>query len=133
MLSSVHTNAPNPAGAAPADRAAHPFTSGALRRNLRASLIDGAAVSIMTGIGEVYLPAFVLAIDPRAAVSSGLVASIPLLAGTIIQLRLSALVRRLGSVRRAVVLTAVIQALTFLPLMGSAMARTVPVITVFAL
>lgn len=95
-------------------------------------MIDGLSVAVMIGIGEAYLPAFVLAMDRRAAVSAGLVASVPLLVGTVIQLRLSALVRWLGSVRKTVVLTAVIQALSFLPLAAFALAGSVPVVTVFA-
>ena len=51
-----------------------------LRKDLRAICADGAAWSVMVGVGETYLPAFVLALM-ASQLASGLVAtmSMPLL------------------------------------------------------
>ena len=96
-----------------------------LRRDLRAILGDGAAFSAMVGIGETYLSAFALAIG-TGEVASGLVASIPLLAGALLQLASPWAVRRCGSHRRWVVLCASCQALTFAPLIGFALRGAMP-------
>lgn len=96
-----------------------------LRRDLRAILGDGAAFSVMVGIGETYLSAFALAIG-TGEVASGLVASIPLLAGALLQLASPWAVRKCGSHRRWVVLCASCQALTFIPLVGFALLGDMP-------
>jgi len=97
-----------------------PLSTAELRRNLRASTIDGAAFSANVGLGETYLPAFLLAIG-GGEVSSGLVATVPMLAGAVLQLVSPLGVRRIGSLRRWVVLCATIQVLSFLPLIGAAL------------
>src|SRR5579863_5101065 len=56
-----------------------------LRKNLRNSVSDGAAFSVMVGIGETYFPAFVLALG-MGEIAAGLIASIPLLVGAILQM-----------------------------------------------
>lgn len=86
-----------------------------LRRNLRRSLIDGSCFSVMVGAGETYLAAFVLALD-MGEVAAGLVASVPMLAGGVIQMVSPAMVRLMGSHRRWVVMCAALQALAFAPL-----------------
>lgn len=91
---------------------------------------DGMAANAMIGIGETYLPAFVLAIS-ASEVASGLVAAIPMLLGAAIQLASPWAVRRLGSYRRWVVLTAVIQAIGFLPLVAAALVGTMPLAPAF--
>src|SRR5258708_17664221 len=73
-----------------------------LRKNLRNSVSDGAAFSMMVGIGETYFPAFVLALG-MGEIAAGLVASIPLLVGAVLQMISPAAVVRLGSNRRGVV------------------------------
>ena len=95
-----------------------------LRRDLRVSLIDGAAFGGMVGFGETYLPAFALAIG-LGELSAGLVASLPLAAGGIMQMISPQVVRWLGSHKRWVVLCAALQALTFMPLMWAAWSGTV--------
>lgn len=90
-----------------------------LRGDLRASLIDGAAFGGMVGFGETYLAAFVLAIGLGELVA-GMVSSLPLLAGGLMQLISPRAVRLLGSHRRWVVLCAVIQSATFIPLVYAA-------------
>jgi len=92
-----------------------------LRCDLRVSIGDGAAFGGMVGFGETYLPAFALAIG-LGELSSGLVASLPLAAGGVMQLISPACVQRLGSHKRWVLLCAIIQALTFVPLVIAAYA-----------
>ena len=92
-----------------------PHAPAELRHNLRAILGDGVAFSVMVGIGESYLPAFVLAMG-LGQVAAGLITTIPLLVGSLLQLVSPWAVARLRSHRRWVVLCATCQAASFLPL-----------------
>lgn len=92
---------------------------GRLRKDLRASLGDAAAFGGMVGLGETYLPAFVLAVG-LGELTAGLIASVPLVAGGIMQTVSPSAIRRLGSHKRWVVLCASVQALTFVPLLLAA-------------
>lgn len=76
---------------------------------------EGAAASLMVGAGENYLPAFALAMG-MGQVASGLISTIPLLIGAILQMVSPVAVRRLSSHRRWAVACAVLQAVSFLPL-----------------
>lgn len=96
-----------------------------LRSDLRASIADGTAYSVMVGIGEAYLPAFVLAVG-LGEVRAGLTATIPVLAGSVLQLAAPALIRRLGSHRRWVLICGCIQAAVFLPLLAAAIGGRIP-------
>lgn len=89
------------------------------RRDRRAIVIDGGLWSGMVGVGETYVPAFVLALG-LGDVAAGLVATLPMLAGALLQLATPWAVRRLGSYRRWVVGCAVLQATSFLPLVACA-------------
>ena len=91
----------------------------ALRRDLRASLLDGTAFGGMVGFGETYLPAFALAVGLGEMVA-GAVSSLPLIAGGLMQLVSPTAVRLLRSHRSWVVLCASVQSLTFLPLVIAA-------------
>jgi MFS family permease len=102
-----------------------------LRKNLRNSVSEGAAFSVMVGIGETYFPAFVLALG-MGEIAAGLVASIPLLAGAILQLVSPAAVAWLGSNRRWVIACVSLQAASFLPLVAAALWGHMPAIGVFA-
>jgi MFS family permease len=93
---------------------------------------DGAAFSVMVGMGESYLPAFALAAG-LGEVAAGLVATIPLVAGAVLQLVSPAAVRRLGSHKRWVVLCAACQGLAFLPLAIGAYSGTVAAWLVFGM
>lgn len=73
----------------------------------------------MVGLGETYLPAFVLAVG-LGDVASALVATLPMLLGAGFQLATPMAVRRLGSYRRWVVFCARVQALSFAPLIAGA-------------
>src|SRR4029078_11317551 len=86
-----------------------------LRKNLRASVTDGATFSVMVGIGETYFPAFVLELGV-GEIASALIASIPILLGAMLQLISPYAVAWLGSNRRWVVACGVLQSAAFLPL-----------------
>lgn len=103
-----------------------------VRRDLRAIRRDGMAFALMVGIGETYLPAFVLAIG-GGEVEAGLVATLPLLVGALIQLVSPRAVERLGSQKRWVVLCARLQAASFLPLALLCFVEAAPVAGVFVL
>lgn len=92
-----------------------------LRRDLRFMLGDGIAFSLMVGAGETYVPAFAMA-SGLSEVAAGLVATLPMLAGAFLQLLTPVGVVRLGSYRRWVVGCAVLQALSFAPLVGGSLA-----------
>lgn len=91
-----------------------------IRQNLRASAADGAAFGGMVGLGETYLAAFALAMG-LGEVASGLVASLPVMAGGVMQLVSLRAVRWIGSEKRWILLCASLQALSFLPLVYAAL------------
>src|SRR5204862_3914833 len=76
---------------------------------------DGAAYSVMVGLGETYIPAFVLAAG-LGEVAAGLLATLPVLAGAVFQLVTPFAVRHLHSYRRWVVTCAALQGLALAPL-----------------
>lgn len=73
----------------------------------------------MVGFGETYLPAFVLAIG-LGELTAGLVGSVPLVVGGIMQTVSPLGIRLLRSHKWWVVLCATVQALTFVPLLWAA-------------
>lgn len=86
-----------------------------LRRNLRFSSVDNFLFSVMVGAGETFLPAFALAMG-CSQVAAGLLAALPFLAGSTLQLLAPRLMARVGSCRRWLVGAAGLQAISFLPL-----------------
>ncbi len=100
-------------------------------KDLRAILGDGIAFSVMVGLGETHIAAFALAIGHGEA-TAGLVASVPLLAGALMQLVTPRAVRRLGSYRRWVVLAARAQAACFVPLIAGALVASLPLVWLFS-
>ena len=80
-----------------------------LRRNLKAMNADGFSFSVMVGIAETYLPAFVLA-RGLGEFNAALIATVPVLLGSILQLLAPMALQRLKSYRRFVVMAASIQA-----------------------
>jgi len=86
-----------------------------LTRDLTASVGDAGAFGVMVGIGETYVPAFVLAVG-LGDVFAGLISSVPLLIGSLLQLISPWAVERLQSHRKWVVLCSGMQALCFVPL-----------------
>ena len=101
------------------------------RSDLRSILGDGIAFSLMVGMGETYLPAFVLALG-MGQVAAGLIGTIPLLIGAVLQLVSPAAVRWLGSHRKWVVACALCQAACFIPLCAAAWVGSIPLGTLFA-
>lgn len=101
-----------------------------LRRNLRSSVVDALAYSVMVGVGETYLAAFALALSVSQT-AAGLIATVPILGGATLQLVTPRVVQALGSNRRTVVLGASIQALSFVPLAVGALIGRMPVWALF--
>ena len=93
--------------------------AGTLRRDLRLSATDCFLYNIMVGAGETFLPAFALAMG-TSEVTAGLIASIPFLAGSTLQLATPRAIEKFNSYRRWVVLLAVLQAICFMPLVALA-------------
>jgi MFS family permease len=91
-----------------------------LRRDLCRIHAEGVAWSVMVGIGETYFPAFALALG-MGEVGSGLIATLPLLAGGVLQLVTPYGVDRLRSRRTWASACAYTQTLTFLPLLAAAL------------
>jgi MFS family permease len=91
---------------------------------------DGASCSVMIGAGETYLPAFALAAG-LGEVASGLVSTVPLLVGSLLQLIAPYGVRWRGSHRRWIILCVACQAMSFLPLAVGAAMGWVPGALVF--
>jgi MFS family permease len=102
-----------------------------VRSDLRKSFVDGAAYMVMVALGENLFPLFALAIG-LSQLDAGLVVAIPLLLGALSQTVTPAVVRRLGSFRRYVVLASLVQALTFLPLVAGAFLGGLPRVALYA-
>jgi len=102
-----------------------------LKRDLRAMTSDGVAFSVMVGAGETYVPAFALALG-MGSVTAGLVATLPMLVGSVVQLVTPLGVRRLDSHRRWVVGCAALQAASFVPLVVAAALGTLPELVLYA-
>lgn len=83
---------------------------------MRLSLADGLGYGVMAGVAEVYFPAFGLALG-ISPVLSGLLASLPLLAGGVLQLVAPRIMQRVRSLRGWVVFCMAAQAAAFLPLL----------------
>lgn len=96
-----------------------------VRDDLAASVRDGMCFSVMAGLGESFVPAFALALG-LGDVWAGLVATVPILIGALLQTASLRGVAWVGSLRRWVVLCAVLQAAAFLPLVAGALAGTFP-------
>jgi MFS family permease len=74
----------------------------------------------MVGAGETFLPAFALALG-SSAITAGLMAALPFLIGSTLQLAAPRLVAKIGSLRKWVVTLGVLQAFSFLPLVAFAL------------
>ncbi|KAA5541954.1 MFS transporter [Roseiconus nitratireducens] len=92
-----------------------PAAGGGDDRNLTRSMGDAACFGAMVGCGETYFAPFALAIG-LSETAAGLVASLPLLAGGLIQLVSPIAITWLGSLQRWVVAGAFVQAFSFVPL-----------------
>ena len=85
------------------------------KKSLRLSLIDAFLYSLMVGAGETYLPAYSLAIG-MGEIFAGFLATLPLVSGAILQLLTPRGLQHVQSHKHWVVALAVLQALTFMPL-----------------
>lgn len=92
-----------------------------LRHNMRVSTADATSFGIMVGVGETYLPAFALAIG-MGEIVAGLVGSVPLLMGGLLQAISPWILQRGVSEKVWVVSASVLQGCAFLPLFAAAMA-----------
>lgn len=79
----------------------------------------------MVGCGETYFPAFALALG-LSQVASGLVATLPLLVGSMLQMAAPFLLRRVGSYRRWAAACVLLQAGVFISLIALALDRRIP-------
>jgi len=101
-----------------------------LRRDVRLSLSDGVSFALMVGLGETYIPAFVIAVG-LGEVNSGLITTLPLLVGALIQLAAPMMIGLFGSYRRWAVLCAYLQAFAFIPLTIGALVGYLPAPALF--
>jgi MFS family permease len=85
----------------------------------------------MVGLGETYLPAFALAIG-FGQVVSGLVASVPIFVGGMVQLLAHRFLPGCASYKRWVVITSTLQALAFIPLVIAAVYGSISIWVLFA-
>src|SRR5688572_7535190 len=83
------------------------------RRDLAASVGDAGTFSVMVGTGETYIAPFAVALG-TGGISTGLLTSLPIFAGALLQLATPAMVKRLKSHRKWVVACAVTQGLSLL-------------------
>ncbi len=95
-------------------------------------MADGLTCSLMVGIAENYLPAFALALG-MGELTAGLIASVPILAGAIMQLASPLGLHWFGSHRRWVVACVLVQAASLVPLAVAAVAGSIPVAPLFIL
>lgn len=83
------------------------------RSDLKASVGDAAGYSVMVGIGETYFAPFALALG-TGETFAGLVATLPMLSGALLQLATPWGVKKFGSLKRWIVTCASIQAIALL-------------------
>lgn len=100
------------------------------RKNLRSSIRDGVLFNLMVGMGETYLPAFVLALGFNQ-LAAGFIATLPVLFGAFLQLITPYAVSLLKSYKRWVVINAILQGLMFLPLAYAAYEQAIPLPILF--
>ncbi len=100
-------------------------------RDLRSIIGDGVFFSVMVGLGETYVPAFALALG-LGATAAALVATVPVLLGSLLQLVSPFAVRRAGSYRTWVVACARLQAACFAPLVAAALGMPLGIVGLFA-
>lgn len=103
-----------------------------LRRSLQASVADGIAWSVMTGCGEWYIPALALA-SGSTGIAAGLIATLPFLAGALLQTAAPRWIERARSNRRWVAWCVTGQGLSLLLFSATAWAGGAPTWLLFAI
>lgn len=91
-------------------------------QSLKLSNLDAFLYSLMVGAGESYLPAYVLSIG-MGEVFAGILASLPLVSGAVLQLFTPRLLHKVHSHKYWVVLSTFLQALAFVPLIYFSVTR----------
>lgn len=86
-----------------------------LRRDLAANVADGAAFNLMVGLGETYIAAYMYELK-ASVVAIGLITTLPMLLGALLQMITPWAMRRVGSPKRWVLGAVGIQAASLLPL-----------------
>jgi MFS family permease len=99
---------------------------------MRCSVIDGLAFSVMVGVAQEYLAAFIFEIS-RDARAAGLITTIPVFLGSLLQLVSPWAVSKLGSNRRWVVWCAATQGFMMFPLAVAAFMGDAPLWLIFLL
>ena len=85
------------------------------RRDLRLSVADGVACTVMVACGEMSLPLVAVAAG-LGAFGAAAVATAPMLVGAVVQLLAPLAMGRVRGVRRWVVACVIVQALSFVPI-----------------
>lgn len=93
-----------------------------VEQSLKLSNLDAFLYSLMVGAGESYLPAYALSIG-MGEVFAGILASLPLVSGAVLQLFTPRLVHKVHSHKYWVVLSTLLQAMAFLPLIYFSLTR----------
>ena len=114
----------------PVHRSIEPTRPGRLRRDVHACTGDGATYCLMVGASETYFSAFALALG-KGGVLGGLAATIPNLAGAILQLTSPAGLRRVGSPRRWIQGCAILQGTALMSLAAGAALGHMPTWLIF--
>lgn len=83
-----------------------------MRENVSVALVDTATGSLVTGMGETFFPAFILAMG-LGEIASGLIVTLPLVAGALLQLSSPLMVRTTGTFSRWIGLCYGVQIATF--------------------
>lgn len=91
-------------------------------QSLKLSNLDAFLYSLMVGAGESYLPAYSLSIGMGEAFA-GILASLPLVSGAVLQLMTPRLLHKVHSHKYWVVLSTALQAMAFLPLIYFSLTR----------
>ena len=102
------------------NNAVRPNEPSVLRRNLYHCTVDGLLYCVMVGIGESFIPAFVLELG-LGPVAAGLVITVPVLIGSVTQLFAQRVLNHVNSYVKFVAWGALFQALIYLPLAAIAL------------
>ncbi len=97
---------------------------------MRRSVVDGGFYSVMVGMGELYIPAFVLAVG-LGEVFSGFVATLPQMVAGIVQMLAVRAVPLVGGAKRWSLICVGLQASSFIPLFVGALVGAIPAWAVF--
>lgn len=98
---------------------------------LRTIYVEGAFSSAMVGLGETYVPAMAIAMG-MGEVVAGLIATVPMMVGAVLQLLAPWGIRLVGSYRLWVCGCALLQAISFVPLVIGAACWDLSVAWLFA-